>query len=223
MINRLLLIAVAMVALTICATHKSRAIDANNLPAPFDIVMVAGADYELMLNVVSPFGGALDLSGNSYAAQFRSAPYPSGSLFASFSAAKYNNISTVPTQYRYSSPKQYAFKPFSSAALQCQAFVRYSSPDGVTYSIQPSGWCYGPYSTASGWVYSNSSSWTNYGITSRPFIRSGHIQLTLPAVTTKSLSGKTGLWDLVQVNTLGKIRYLMGGKAMVRPAVTVLP
>lgn len=223
MINRLFVITAVILALTICATHKSRAVDPNNLPAPFDIIMVAGADYELLLNVKSPFGGALDLAGNSYAAQFRAAPYPSGALYAAFSTAKFTDYSTPPTFYHYTSPRVYSFVPFSSGGVQCQTFSWYSS-DGTPLGVAvPTGWCYGPYSSASGWVFSNASTWTQVATTYNSYIRSSYIQLTLPGGTTRSLSGKTGLWDLVQVNTLGKIRYLMGGKAMVRPAVTVLP
>lgn len=223
---RLLLITIAMILITICAVHKSPAVDPNNLPTPFDIIMQAGADYELLLNVKSPLGGAIDLAGNSYAAQFRSAPYPGGVLFASFSTAKFNDYSAIPSFYNYTTPRVYAFVPFSSAAVQCLAFELYSTdgtPEGAVYVNRPTGWCYGPYSSASGWVYSNFSSWTTSVTAFSPFVRSGHIQLSVPGTKTRALSGKSGVWDLVQVNILGKIRYMMGGKAMVRPTSTVLP
>lgn len=223
--TRLLLITLAMVIITICAAHKSPAVDPNNLPTPFDIVMMAGADYELLLNVTSPLGGAVDLVGNSYAAQFRSAPYPGGVLFATFSTAKFTNYSVIPPIYVYSPPRIYAFEPFSSAVIQCTVFEPYSTPPIPETPMinRPSGRCLTPYSSASGWVYTNASSWTVTVPAFSPYVRSSNIQLKLPGTKTRALSGKSGVWDLVQINILGKIRYMMGGKAMVRPTTTVLP
>lgn len=211
--TRLLFITLAMVVLTICATHKSRAVDPNNLPTPFDIIMMAGADYELLLNVKSPMGGAVDLAGNSYAAQFRSAPAPSGVLFATFSAAKFNDYSAKPSIITYTAPRIYSFTPFSSAVIQCFDVLLQAKR----------GRCLGPYSSSSGWVYTNASSWTSTVTAFSPYVRSGSIQLKIPATKTRALSGKSGVWDLVQTNVIGKIRYMMGGKAMVRPSTTVLP
>jgi len=50
-----------------------------------DIVMKAGADYRAKLAWTDKAGKPVNLSGNSYSAQFRSAAYPSGILFASYS------------------------------------------------------------------------------------------------------------------------------------------
>lgn len=51
-----------------------------------DLVMKAGSDYRATLTWTVPVTKApVDLTGNSYAAQFRSAPYPGGVLFASYS------------------------------------------------------------------------------------------------------------------------------------------
>ena len=153
--TRLLSITLAMVLLTICIVQKTPALDPNNQPTPFDIVMMAGADYDLALNLKSPFGGGIYLADKDYVAQFRSAASPGGVLFARFSTATFNSYSARPSQI--------------------------------------------------------------------PYVRSGYIYLRLPAATTRQLSGKSGLWDLLQINSLGRIRCMMSGKAIVRPTTTVLP
>jgi hypothetical protein len=52
----------------------------------YDIVMRAGADYRSTHAwTVKATGAVIDLTGNSYQAQFRSAPYPNGTLFAVYS------------------------------------------------------------------------------------------------------------------------------------------
>jgi len=58
-----------------------------------DLTMKAGADFRAeMVWTSKATGAAINLTGNSYAAQFRSAPYPGGSLFATYSA-----VVTSPT------------------------------------------------------------------------------------------------------------------------------
>jgi hypothetical protein len=164
-----------MIALGIMTAPRSRAVDPNNPPKPFDIIMWAGADYEFNTTITDTFGAAVDLAGNSYAAQFRSAPYPTGVLYANFSTSAFTTYSS-------------AFTTYSSA------FTTYSSAHHI---------------------------YTTLLTTHRP--RASRVSLRLPWPITRALSGKTGVWDLVQVNTIGKIRYLMGGKAFVRPTSTVLP
>jgi hypothetical protein len=50
-----------------------------------DLVMKAGADYRASLTWTDATGTAINITGNSYAAQFRSAVYPAGTLFATYS------------------------------------------------------------------------------------------------------------------------------------------
>jgi hypothetical protein len=53
-------------------------------PGHFDIVMQAGEDF--WMDATKKYNGTpVDLTGNSYAAQFRSAPAPGGIVFATFS------------------------------------------------------------------------------------------------------------------------------------------
>lgn len=49
---------------------------------------------------------------------------------------------------------------------------------------------------------------------------SGLFQVSLNRFKTLTLSGKTGVWDLFQVDPTGKVTYLIGGKAAVRPTAT---
>lgn len=55
-----------------------------------NLVMKAGADYRANVVWTSSSGTAINLTGNSYSGQFRSAPYPSGTLFASYSCVVTN-------------------------------------------------------------------------------------------------------------------------------------
>lgn len=51
-----------------------------------NLVMKAGADYQSTLTWTVPgSGAAVNLTGNQYAAEFRSAPYPNGLLYARYS------------------------------------------------------------------------------------------------------------------------------------------
>lgn len=51
-----------------------------------DLIMAAGADYRATLTWTTPGSGTpINLTGNSYAAQFRSAAYPTGTLYATYS------------------------------------------------------------------------------------------------------------------------------------------
>lgn len=51
-----------------------------------DLIMKAGADYRATLTWTMPGTKAVvNLTGNSYVAQFRSAPYPAGTLYATYS------------------------------------------------------------------------------------------------------------------------------------------
>jgi hypothetical protein len=57
-----------------------------------NLVMKAGADYRATLTWTTPgTGTAVNLTGNSYSAEFRSAPYPSGTLFARYSTIVTNS------------------------------------------------------------------------------------------------------------------------------------
>jgi hypothetical protein len=52
---------------------------------------------------------------------------------------------------------------------------------------------------------------------------SGLFQVTLSRFKTLSLSGKSGVWDLLQTDPSGKVVYLISGKAAVKPTATRLP
>ena len=56
-------------------------------PGTYDIAMLAGEDYRLTLKLTDSTGSAMNLTGCSYAAQFRSAPAPTGSVFATYSTS----------------------------------------------------------------------------------------------------------------------------------------
>jgi len=58
-------------------------------PGTYDIIMQAGEDYVLTA-VESNNGTPINLTGNTYAAQFRSAPAPAGIVYATYSASTSN-------------------------------------------------------------------------------------------------------------------------------------
>lgn len=60
---------------------------ADGLPTAFDLVMLAGADYQLNLTNTNSAGAAINISGYQFKAQYRSAPSPVGTLFATYSTA----------------------------------------------------------------------------------------------------------------------------------------
>lgn len=105
-----------------------------------DLIMKAGADYRANLTWTQS-GVPVNLTGRSYSAQFRSAAYPGGTLFATYSAV------------------------ITSATL-------------------------------------------------------GKMDLRLSKAQTTALSGKTGVWDLRQVDSTGLVTYQFGGKVVVLPTVT---
>lgn len=111
-------------------------------PGVYDITMQAGEDYRLTLKLTGGTGAPIDLTGTTYAAQFRSGPAPSGAAFATYSA----NM-TMPAT-------------------------------------------------------------------------SGLISVRLSKAQTLALSGKTGLWDLRQIDSAGLAAYILTGKCYVRPTVT---
>lgn len=57
-----------------------------------NLTMRAGADYRATLTWTDSASQPLNLTGNSYAAQFRSAPYPAGALFATYSCVVTNAV-----------------------------------------------------------------------------------------------------------------------------------
>jgi hypothetical protein len=84
-------------------------------PGVYDMVIQAGEDYQLTLQLADSTGAAVNLSGNTYAAQFRSAPAPAGIVFATFSAS-------------------------SSAPLAGQVAVRLSKDQTVAHSGKTGVW-----------------------------------------------------------------------------------
>ena len=56
-------------------------------PGTYNLVMQAGEDFAMTLALADTNGAAVNITGNSYAAQFRSAPAPGGIVFASYSVA----------------------------------------------------------------------------------------------------------------------------------------
>lgn len=77
-------LAVAMVIIAVAAIVAHAADTA-------DLVMRAGADYRATLTWTQPVTkAAVNLTGNSYAAQFRTAPYPGGALLATYSTVVTN-------------------------------------------------------------------------------------------------------------------------------------
>jgi hypothetical protein len=69
----------------------SLAAEQPNLPTNFDVIMLAGADYSLMVMIRDNSGTFVNMSSPSYSAQFRSAAYPAGTIFANFSAVRKRN------------------------------------------------------------------------------------------------------------------------------------
>lgn len=116
----------------------------NDLPTPFDMVMLAGADYRLSIVNTTAAGLAVNITGYTYYAQFREAPAPAGALFASYSA---------------------------------------SVVDAAA----------------------------------------GKLSVRLSRAQTWALSGKTGIWDLLQIDNTGKATFIAAGQVAVRPAATRWP
>lgn len=56
-------------------------------PGMYSIMMQAGEDYRLQLKLSDSSGAPVNITGNSYAAQFRAAPAPSGAVFANLSTS----------------------------------------------------------------------------------------------------------------------------------------
>lgn len=56
----------------------------------YDITMKAGEDYRRTHTWTTKSGLPINLTGNSYVSQFRSAPYPEGVVYANFSAVVVN-------------------------------------------------------------------------------------------------------------------------------------
>jgi hypothetical protein len=77
------------IMLVLSLAGGSRAVEQPNLPTAFDMIMLAGADYKLDVFLKQPSGTALDITGYTYTAQFRSGPFPSGILFAQYSTVNY--------------------------------------------------------------------------------------------------------------------------------------
>jgi hypothetical protein len=63
----------------------------EDLPKQRDIIMLAGADYQLNIKNVTSTGAVVNITGYGYAAQFRSAP--GGTLFATYSTRIINGPS----------------------------------------------------------------------------------------------------------------------------------
>jgi hypothetical protein len=55
-------------------------------PGPYDIVSQAGEDYRMVFYRADASGTRITVTGNTYAAQCRSAPAPAGSVFFNYSA-----------------------------------------------------------------------------------------------------------------------------------------
>lgn len=140
-----------VVSLILALYLSVRAAEQPNLPSPFDVVMLAGADYLLSVQIKNSYGAQLNMTDKTYAAQFRANPAPAGVLYANFSA-----VTRIP----------------------------YTTYSGVS--------------------------------TSYPAV----LDIKLSAAQTRALSGKSGVWDLRQTDTLGLISYILAGKCTVRPTVT---
>lgn len=96
--RRLLVITGLILSFAVGTVLTAPAVDPLNLPSPYDLVMLAGADYLLSIQIKNSAGASTDLTVNTYSAQFRAAPAPAGQLFANLST-----ITRVPTFTRYSS------------------------------------------------------------------------------------------------------------------------
>lgn len=117
----------------------------NDLPSPFDMVMLSGADYSLSVQITNPADGTpVNISGYQYFAQFRSAPAPTGILFATYSTSIVNSMQ-------------------------------------------------------------------------------GQMKVKLSKAQTANLTGKSGIWDLLQLDTSSKATFLLSGKATCKPTSTVYP
>jgi len=76
---------------------------------------------------------------------------------------------------------------------------------------------YGQFRGANGELFANFSSNAVTPTTS------GRISVRLSHRQTLKLSGKAGIWDLLEVNSSGVQTYIMGGKASVLPTQTRVP
>jgi hypothetical protein len=76
---KLLILLIALLAPVSCFA----ATVGDDPPPSYDILMLAGEDYQLLLTMANNHQ-PIDLTGNTYVMQFRSAP--NGTLFASYSA-----------------------------------------------------------------------------------------------------------------------------------------
>jgi hypothetical protein len=61
------------------------AIEQPNLPSAFDMIMLAGADYAQAFQIRTSSGVIVNMTGKTFAAQFRAATAPAGALYANFS------------------------------------------------------------------------------------------------------------------------------------------
>jgi len=81
----------AIVAFTInVLLHIALAVAVANAGDTYDIVMKAGEDYRRTHTWTTKTGQPVNLTGNSYVSQFRSAPWPEGTVYANFSAVVVN-------------------------------------------------------------------------------------------------------------------------------------
>lgn len=140
-----------LVLLMLAVYLDSRAVEQPNLPSVFDMVMFAGADYALTIQIKDSAGATYDMTGSTYAAQFRSTTAPAGVLYANFST------------------------------VQRSPFTTYSGTQTTYLPV---------------------------------------LDIKLSNAQTKSLSGKSGVWDLKQTAINGLVSYILTGKVGVRPTVT---
>lgn len=77
---------IAALLLSLSLLSPVHSADPLNLPSALDIIMLAGADFDLTVYRKFDATTYLDITGYQYAAQFRSAPAPGGVLFANYSA-----------------------------------------------------------------------------------------------------------------------------------------
>jgi hypothetical protein len=116
----------------------------DNLPTQFDMIMVAGDDYTLDLRHVDNTGTAINLTGSTFYAQFRTLPFTGSILLANYST------------------------PIVNAAT-------------------------------------------------------GRSRVSLSRRQTLPLSGASGIWDLLHIDSTGKRKYRMGGKVTIVPKTTQGP
>jgi hypothetical protein len=169
-------------------------------------VALSGLATGLLKNATTTGVPSIAVAGTDYLAP---------SKFSTYSANRQAEISSKLTVYpppiQNDLPKQ--FNIYMQAGGDYALYLKNVDSTGATVNITgyqfaaqyrnaPLGTLFATYSTT---------------ITDGP---AGRFQMTLSSAQTTALVGTTGVWDLLQVDTVGKRTYLLNGVVTVSPVVT---